>query len=973
MSKSTSATASRLAGAASCSSTLPADDASVRGRALGTGGSFGTAGRGGSITTSTTAAVAGNISASAAAAASSAKKTKKKKKKTGGSLSDVFDSAGVAVSGSQGVIGGGASLAAAPDNFSEAIGGGGSGGVVRSISGHISGNSSNGSSGHQQGKLHNNGNIWYTSDAEEKQRIRDFWMDLKEDERRALVKLEKEAVLKKMKEQQRQSCSCSVCGKKRSVIEQELEMLYDAYYDELESYTNDLARAGRTQTRARITAPVAEYSNYSGEQGDSQIRGIQEFGSSLTVKEGGILTVADDFLKNDGKKFLDLMEQLAERKIRLLDDDDMVDDYGYDGPDGDWEDEDDDDADYEDDYEEEDVMTEDQRMEEGRRMFQLFAAKMFEQRVFSAYKEKVARDRAEKLLQELDEEKEKESLLEEARRNKNQKKKAQKKAQKQQKEEERLQKERERQEEEDKIRMEKEEERLKREAERQKRDEERFKKEEAERQRREIEKARRDEERQKREEMERQKREAERLKKEEEKRRIREAEERKAAKLREEKERLEKVRAEQDRVERERVEKERFEKKHEAITAEMERQEKSKPVAAVDASRTPAVHGAEIPRASVGRHMRTLSSVSVEGQKSPIPPGLSMLHQLETLSSGVTTDDSLQGFEASYPSLVSPSKLAVATSPSSIFHPLPVGTSPALVSSTNRDYYLDTEVSPQPHHHHVLHQHELHTHPLPLSLQHPSHPHPHPHQHHLQQQQEQQHQQLQQHHQHQQQQQQQQSLPLSLSIQHPHQHQHLQSLPLQHHLPQQQQPQHPSSFKNLSGNDSARRGDGGVSLLADNIASALTFLGPTPSAPVFNWSASTSPLFPPANVDTCLSGANTSRLRPIGAERHATLKKTSSGLFGSAPGSSIAYASPTLVGSPAVDSSGLSSLNSSPPNSSKLSPVGASSMHDILGTMEGSGASNNIGAFVPPVEYDRLMEQIHFQIGTGNSTSGKRF
>lgn len=34
-------------------------------------------------------------------------------------------------------------------------------------------------------------------------------------------------------------------------------------------------------------------------------------------------------------------------------------------------------------------MTEEQRMEEGRRMFQIFAAKMFEQRVLQAYREKV--------------------------------------------------------------------------------------------------------------------------------------------------------------------------------------------------------------------------------------------------------------------------------------------------------------------------------------------------------------------------------------------------------------------------------------------------------------------------------------------------------------------------------------------------------------------------------------------------------
>ena len=30
---------------------------------------------------------------------------------------------------------------------------------------------------------------------------------------------------------------------------------------------------------------------------------------------GGILTVADDLLKNDGKKFIEMMEQLAERRM----------------------------------------------------------------------------------------------------------------------------------------------------------------------------------------------------------------------------------------------------------------------------------------------------------------------------------------------------------------------------------------------------------------------------------------------------------------------------------------------------------------------------------------------------------------------------------------------------------------------------------------------------------------------------------
>jgi hypothetical protein len=84
----------------------------------------------------------------------------------------------------------------------------------------------------------NKDRIWNTSTTEERERIREFWLSLGEDERKALVKIEKEAVLRKMKEQQKHSCSCTVCGRKRTAIEEELEVLYDAYYEELEQYAN---------------------------------------------------------------------------------------------------------------------------------------------------------------------------------------------------------------------------------------------------------------------------------------------------------------------------------------------------------------------------------------------------------------------------------------------------------------------------------------------------------------------------------------------------------------------------------------------------------------------------------------------------------------------------------------------------------------------------------------------------------------
>ena len=62
-----------------------------------------------------------------------------------------------------------------------------------------------------------NPKIWSTSSTEERERIKEFWLGLGEDERRNLVKIEKDTVLRKMKEQQKHSCSCAVCGRKRSV------------------------------------------------------------------------------------------------------------------------------------------------------------------------------------------------------------------------------------------------------------------------------------------------------------------------------------------------------------------------------------------------------------------------------------------------------------------------------------------------------------------------------------------------------------------------------------------------------------------------------------------------------------------------------------------------------------------------------------------------------------------------------------
>ncbi|KIX03304.1 uncharacterized protein Z518_06856 [Rhinocladiella mackenziei CBS 650.93] len=446
-----------------------------------------------------------------------------------------------------------------------------------------------------------NEHIWNTSTQAERENIKQFWLELGEEERRSLVKVEKEAVLRKMKEQQKHSCSCSVCGRKRTAIEEELEVLYDAYYEELEQFANhntDLSNvphmmapprppfkrhaplmAGSYPSRSRVheideddedLEDDEEYDDeeeevYS-EEGELDGHGLPpgppdffQFGNSLTVKDG-ILTVADDLLKNDGKHFIDMMEQLAERRMQReeeirypssslahrniheghnhppIDDDDDYDDE---------EDDEDYDSQEEDDFEGDDMdsMTEEQRMEEGRRMFQIFAARMFEQRVLTAYREKVAAERQKKLLEELDEESRLDTQREAKKAREAAKKKEKKRLQKLAKEEERAKKEAEKaaqeaaareleEKKQQEQRQRREEQRKKREAEKKAAEEERLRKE-AERHRKQQEQRDRqaEQERKQREakERERQKREdAKKKEREEREAKEKEARERKA-------------------------------------------------------------------------------------------------------------------------------------------------------------------------------------------------------------------------------------------------------------------------------------------------------------------------------------------------------------------------------------------------------------------------------------------------------------
>lgn len=206
---------------------------------------------------------------------------------------------------------------------------------------------------------------------------------------------------------------------------------------------------------------------------------------------------------------------------------------------------------------EQETLTEEQRMEEGRRMFQIFAARMFEQRVLTAYREKVANERQQKLIEELEEESRLDTQREAKKAKEAQKKKDKKRQQKQIKDEERAKREAEKAAEEAEVKA----------AEEKKAEEQRQKKEE-QRRKREAEKKAQDEERQRRES--------------EKQKRLQEAREQQAElerKQKEQKEREKKKRDEakkKEREERETKEKEAREKKERDAAEKKEREAKAK-------------------------------------------------------------------------------------------------------------------------------------------------------------------------------------------------------------------------------------------------------------------------------------------------------------------------------------------------------------------------------------------------------------
>ena len=229
-------------------------------------------------------------------------------------------------------------------------------------------------------------------------------------------------------------------------------------------------------------------------------------------------------------------------------------------------------------------MTEEQRMEEGRRMFQIFAARMFEQRVLQAYREKVAAERQARLLEELEEEDQKKDLKEAKKAKEAQKRKEKKDKQKQIKAEEKAKRDAEIAAKEAELRA-AEEKRL--EEQRKKREEQR-KKKEAERKAQEEEKQRKEAERQKRQQEERERQQESERKAREQKLLEKKAKDEAKRKEREEREAREKEAREKkaheesqrrDRESKAKADKDRLRKDEQATAAAQTPRKASQPVA----------------------------------------------------------------------------------------------------------------------------------------------------------------------------------------------------------------------------------------------------------------------------------------------------------------------------------------------------------------------------------------------------------
>ena len=213
------------------------------------------------------------------------------------------------------------------------------------------------------------GNKVHDADRQNLRNIHEFWQQLSDQERTDLSRVPKDELPKRMKEQQKYTCTCNVCIRRRIVVEEELNTLYGQFLADMV----DVQNGGG--------GPAVEPPPRNGEFSVAHCLGV----------DGDSLVLTDYVLRDSGANLASMFEVLARQRQDMLSKDELI---GGDGPDdvGDM-DKDDSEGDDED-------LTLGERIMQGKRYFGQFGAKLFEQQIVTAYKEKVALEKQRRLIEE---------------------------------------------------------------------------------------------------------------------------------------------------------------------------------------------------------------------------------------------------------------------------------------------------------------------------------------------------------------------------------------------------------------------------------------------------------------------------------------------------------------------------------------------------------------------------------------------
>ena len=68
----------------------------------------------------------------------------------------------------------------------------------------------------------------------ERKAINQFWLSLDFHSRKKILQIQNSHLLKRIKEKHKHICSCTVCGRKRAVLDREIERFFEQYNEELE-------------------------------------------------------------------------------------------------------------------------------------------------------------------------------------------------------------------------------------------------------------------------------------------------------------------------------------------------------------------------------------------------------------------------------------------------------------------------------------------------------------------------------------------------------------------------------------------------------------------------------------------------------------------------------------------------------------------------------------------------------------------